>query len=1222
MQTVLLAPIHLDALYVKEGRRVCQPMADFSRLPYFDGKRDVNASVAWLSEEIVAEPFQDEHFFLDKGIHLHWSFPKALTRAADLGNKNGGPPAFPPLPNRWLVTQGREVNNKPSVEKQWVVESDYLWPDDPTGEKQYVHKVAYPNGEGREPDSAHRPFRRLGRVMPLSDWIARDRSPDEYLHEPLTAVGYGEPGFATFYPNCASLFGFYDRQFAEKIPQGLYYEVIGWYGPPQQDYLQILLQRATSEWTRNSTYRDAMELVLKEKLRWSIKEQVPTSAIIACHGRLTFRPDGDPLSTPQLEKPMVTFGATVTEALSSYLAMEIAKDLMPNVRAEDRRNKKAEIEDQLEAVLLAPQLDHRQLDLAAKFREARHAKGFVAVDAGVLWAVRPTTNIAQNTDSQDLEEASLWPQVAAPLADLNRLQKTYNETWDEIQAARRQLFADWYKYMLCAYPPENAETDYPKIAQVRFYIEHKDLAELEAKIALAGKLERPREGPQSTLPMKASADSRDYSLARRIEQTLTTVLDAIAKVSKTPQEVQYVLQPVAAPRFWRPSEPVVLMTGGMATGQDWREREEPVDEKGLSPCELITIERDAFGEVADRIRQHLETISKPPTRIWTKQPWRPFLLEWEVELTPFKHLSNLEKKSRDYDPQFVTRHFTLKRTDADLSPKSAAPALARGAHVYTGSSLLTPHGVDPYFTRLKEYLDQADKDAKEGKSDRALNTETRDHLGRALKKLEKDFFCLAQTLSGFNDALLMHKQELQLPIADPIGFADSRELAARVDSAVDHQVFGAPQPFNDFSPIRTGELRIKQTRLIDTFGRIKDFDCCGCCSATPMPARQCDGREAILLPPRIVQPAQLTFRFLAAEHDGSEMNSHPDSTPICGWAMANHLDQSLFFYNASGEALGSLETDESTRVRWRSAPGRSAPGQPERIIYLDQISNVYLRRMVAFFLSGSKDYFLRFLTDLENAQMKIEPELAGDAFLMSQPLALVRAMMSLVLQGPPAAHQGWNAFRQNMTRRRLEDDKFTRVQFPFRLGEQDQLNDGLTVYWLEDENGGYRENAYVIPNYDEAASAQDKKCDFLYQSVEAQPLRVTMLIDPRAMVHAAIGVLPVKAIQIPPHIYADALKRIEMTFLAAPLLVDRCHRDAPQEIALPMADPPGYHWLWIEKRGKDWTVMPINAGGLYPPFAAVEAREGWLKLTRQKKNPEGDGKKNERSGSATPPRTG
>ncbi|MDX2030050.1 MAG: hypothetical protein SF339_05235 [Blastocatellia bacterium] len=1200
MQTVILAPIHVDALYVREGRRVSQPMADFTRLPYFDGSRDVNASIAWLSEEIVAEPFQDEHFFLDKGIHLHWSFPQALTRAIHLGKAGDGAPTFPPLPNRWLVTRGREGAGAPTIEKQWVIESDYLWPEDPEGRTPAGCSVAYPNWEGRAPGRVYHPFRRLGRALSLEAWMKRDRAQGAYLREPLTAVGYGEPGFAAFYPNCHSVFGFHDPQIETKIPEGLYYQVIGWYDRPEQDYLQILLAEADRTRTPDQVRRHLMVDVLKERLRWAVPGEAPTDAIIACRGRVAFHTKGDPLSTPSLDRPMATFGASVTEALSSYLAMEIANDLLPGASDEERAKKKAEIEDQLEAVMLAPQLDHRELDLAARFQEARHAKGFVAVDAGILWAVRPETGAAPQTDA-DLAPDLLWPEVAAPLAELNRLQKAYNEAWDEIQAARRQLFSDWYKYMLCAYPPENDEADYPKIAQVRFYIEHQALPALERKLALAGTLERIAD---DAILMKASADSRDYSLARRIEQAMAAVREAVAAHRKTQPTPAYALQSMAAPRFWRPTEPVVLLTGGMVDGQEWRDREIPLDKDERLPCRVVTIGRSTIGEVADRFCADLDREAPLAGRVWKQQPWHPFMLHWEVELTPFGHRGNLTTDSREYDSDFVTRNFTLKRADVDLSPKTGRPALARGAHVYQGASLLTPHVVDPCLTRLKDYLAQVDADLAAGSPSRSpLDAETRDRLDRALKRLTaENFLCLAQTLSGFNDALLMHKQTLQLPIADPLGFEEARQLAARVEKAVDHQVFSAPQPFDDFSPIRTGELRIRKTRLIGTFGRIKDFECDAFCSATPMPARLCEKRAAIFLPPRLAQPARLQFRFLAAGPAGGEMNSHPGSAPICGWVLVNYLDQSLVFHDAGGEALGALETDESERVRWRSAPGRAVP-----LVQLDQIGNAPLRRMIDFFLRGSKSYFQTFLRDLEAAQKWIEPELAGDAFLHSAPLALVRASLKLELQGPPAAHQGWNQFRRNMTRSRPVDDRFTQVRFPFRLGEQDRLSDGLTVYWLEDETGGYQDNAYIIPNYDDAASAEEKKCDFLYQSVEAPPFVVTMLLDPRAMVHATMGVLPTKAIQIPPHFYADALRRIETAYLAAPLLVDRRGPDGPPEIALPVADPPGYHWSWLERQGRDWADVPINAGGLYTPFAAsVEAREGWLKLTRRQK-PQGDG---------------
>ncbi|HKQ78708.1 MAG TPA: hypothetical protein VJ810_33735, partial [Blastocatellia bacterium] len=920
MRTVLLVPIHLDALYVKEGRRVIQPMADFTKLPHFDGERDVNASIAWLSEEIVSESFQDEHFFLDKGIHLHWAFPQALTRASHDGSGS----TFPPLPDRWLVTQGREINGRQIVESQWVVESNYLYPDDQPVTVPQRAGVAYPFWtKPTETNIAQKPFRLMGRVLPLKQWLDRDREKGEYLHPPLTAVGYGEPTFAAFYPNCHSVFGFYDPRFAAKIPDGLYYRVIGWYADERNDYLQILMQQARAQRQPGETSKDLMQKVLKDRLGWSVGDDPPTDAVIACHARLNFRPKGDPLWTPELEKPKVTFGSTITEAFSGYLAEEVGKEEAPGADAETSSKIKAEIEDQLEAVLLASQLEHRELDLAAKFKEARHTKGFVAVDAGILWAVRPKTGNAQNNDDPETDDA-LWPDVAESLAKLNRLQQAYNDAWDEIQAIRRQLFSDWYKYMLCAYPPENDEAHYPKISQVRFFIERQSLPELEKRLAAAGKLEFPAKPAEANLPLMASLTSRDYSLARRIQQALGAVLQQLASHQKAYPDSHYILQPVAAPRYWRPTEPVVLLTGGMAQTDDWRERKEALDKDGYLPCQMMTIERDNVGETVDWICQNIETSGHPQSRVWTGQPWHPFLLQWEVELTPFKHLSNLATRTRDYDPQFVTRNFTLKRSEMDLSPKTGEPALAQGAHVYRGSSLLTPHGMGHYIARLEEYLKQAREEEASGKGNHSsLSAATRQRLEKALTKLKSEqFFCLAQSLSGFNDALLMHKQTLQLPIDDPIGFADYRKFAARVYAAVADQVFSAPQPFNDFSPIRTGELRINHLRLISTFGRIKDFDCNDCYSAVPMPARQRDGRAAILLPPRLTQPARLQFRWLSAEQGEQETHSHPKTTPICGWAVANHLDQSLFFYSAEGEALGSLEVDESVRVRWRSAPGR------------------------------------------------------------------------------------------------------------------------------------------------------------------------------------------------------------------------------------------------------------------------------------------------------------
>ena len=51
----------------------------------------------------------------------------------------------------------------------------------------------------------------------------------------------------------------------------------------------------------------------------------------------------------------------------------------------------------------------------------------------------------------------------------------YDQARHELESMQRQLFADWYKYMLCAYPPEDRSDDYPDIDEVRYFIEKNDL---------------------------------------------------------------------------------------------------------------------------------------------------------------------------------------------------------------------------------------------------------------------------------------------------------------------------------------------------------------------------------------------------------------------------------------------------------------------------------------------------------------------------------------------------------------------------------------------------------------------------------------------------------------------------------------------------------------------------------------------------------------------------
>src|SRR5262249_13568561 len=246
----------------------------------------------------------------------------------------------------------------------------------------------------------------------------------------------------------------------------------------------------------------------------------------------------------------------------------------------------------------------------------------------------------------------------------------------------------------------------------------------------------------------------------------------------------------------------------------------------------------------------------------------------------------------------------------------------RESDCYFGRSILTPHAKLQLINQIRNFLEKrllADYyDSNSVKQEERTNDYFDRNIDKiigwyeSLEKNKKDpfleqilsvykyltgqgdddsgFHLLAQALSGFNEALLMRKQTLQLPISDPLGFADYQVFTNAVRAAVGSSNRTAPQPHNDFNPIRTGILKINQLRLVDTFGQVQTLLLQNNeIIATDVMTTPANAHLAIL-PPRIVQPARINFRWLAAdnaftleENDDPEMNSHPVSSPICGW---------------------------------------------------------------------------------------------------------------------------------------------------------------------------------------------------------------------------------------------------------------------------------------------------------------------------------------------------
>jgi hypothetical protein len=1138
MADLLVVPVRLDALYLDSDTDAVGPLADFGQLPYVDPRsgRDMLPDTLYLSEAVIPMPFQDQNFRLKSGVHLHWALPDALTRithdSAEIPTaQDGVGMRMPAVPDRWLVT--RTVNHE--VDGQWVVESDFLAPPGESG-----GGVTFPVADAV-------PYRLLGRTVPLAAW--RPDAGGERLPE-ITAVGHGEPSFAAFYPNCHSVFGFHDGEYAAAPPAGVAYDLVGWYSDPAKD---VLAQVTGDDWR-----------IRLDALGWSVPADAARPTRIVCYARLEFAPAAQTANPVVLAASGgkgdagVYVGSTATEALAAHLGAAL-----PGMQADT-------VEDLLEAIAFADELEARPLDVGAKLAEARHASTFRPLPAGQLWTVRREDAADATPEQRQARAALTLTHELGDLLDLlNSAQERYDQAERDLLSLREQLFADWYRYLVCAYPYDTRRDTYPDPDEVRHYLE-RQLAGLADKTARA-------EDPAAGIAAELAAAKTE----------LDTALAAFNTTTAKPVGATYVLGRIAAPGFYLPSEPVVLLTGDLATPSDRYGHDGAGEPGGRLACQVVSADlADPAALLAQVQPLGLGVVS------WTRNPWHPVLMQWEVEFFPAAQGNNLDANVHGYDAAYITANYDLDPGDVELRPKPGRDIPDKGANVYTGTVVLSAGArpvlsarvlrylagwiVAPYNTAThsdvgpKEFQDAPDAVLDwylmNGKDDRLKALVT---IYRHLTADEGN--SLSQVLGGFNDALLMRRLTRQLPVADPLGFPDYQRFAAQVAAAVGQETRHAPHPLSDFNPIRAGALRLHRLRVIDNFGVPLSIDVTHPVTTTQL--RIPDRPDWVAMPPRLAQPAQLSFRWLDSDHDIRRTNDVPTTSSICGWIAPDDLDGGLACYDGDGAPLGQLlalpDPLEPGAARWRSAPGGGVDA-------VTGIINPYLQELAGRLRALGPDALGEFVARLDADLATIEPADYADGALTVRPLAVVRAEADLRLMGLPAIHQDWNVFRQDLRRSSRDTDDAPLVRFPIRVGTSAQLDDGLVVYWDEDGTAHWTTDHPVLE-----------------VAVGLPARRLTMLVDPRAPVHVTSGILPAKSIGIPPEQYRDAMAALRPAYFVAPVLTDG------DRMAVPVPDEPRQEWSWRarEPDPAGWTETPVedprpDAG--FPNTPTL--REGYLIL--------------------------
>jgi hypothetical protein len=1198
----LMVPTDLSALVVTSGasdprHKWADVTPDYSVIDHLD---------TFLGALMLPNPLKEQPTAPDPGVHLHWALPDALTH----GVQTDSGMSYPLVPNRWLVTRSWwDASANKTQSKAWVVQSDALSADDPAAGAQCV---TWPVRSGGSYDQQW-----LGAVMDSASWTGDTGSSPEPF---LTAVGPGDPTFAACYWNCRGVFALRDPAADLQVPSGttvpLTYSVVGWYSDPAKGPLAGC--SPADDWTKRMA-----------ELKWIVPPgatAMPTDVLV--HGLLHSVQWGGASAAYQSGVPVgsvdVSFGNTSAEALSALLRDKLSAD--------------KDVEDVLEAFQYGVLGDYEGPDGALALDHALHEREFGSTQGGSTWDVRRKAGLPPGTDVA----AQLPDPVAAALATLNGTQVQVDAAQRALESARRKLYSIWFRKAELDISPLGPQ---PPFDQLPDWIQ------------------------ENLWPL---VDDRQKALAS-LETQLSTDRAAVQALLVGPL-ADYELALLAAPRFWQPNNPVVLLSGD-GVERTFRHGADDhfgdllcrvpgqavtaltvngqlVDATRLGaftapaptiggsvPAELpaLALEAallapslavaiawaglaasgvsnptpkqvadwataaqavqngawDALGELfeARALAAGAGITGTVPSKVavslWT-QPWVPLSFQWSASWFP----SSLDRSNQ----------LTGWKLDdgADYTWSGGKPA-ANPAVGVPGAAPMNQAAAIGLATAIDKYLADHPNDP---------NAQTLRDVAAKTANLN----AVAQALSGFNGTLCGTIETLQFPVIDPY----SPTLGAGVAQRAADANGVSPNPASPaadsgaqtFFPIRAGHVLFGELRVVDAFGQSQEViapnvDPDLICST---PLTTAGAPTLAQLAPRIAQPSRLSFRFVAADPPHGvanraadsglvDANRAPAASPVAAWLLPNRLDASLMVYDPSGAPRGELQLiegslDPSGRgVRWVQAPGEpvtygAGPDLPPH-------AQEFAEEMIAL-STGGESALVQLMAAIDEGLWTVDPLGSWSdqalAQLVGRPLALVRASLAIELNGDPAFDITWRGVKNLLAGQPFDDFGLTATPFDVTIGNSKLLTDGLIGYFYDDDY-----SRFYLAQYGKAPAAGGYvvPAQPIPLKPGAAPTTVTMIVDPRAAIHATSGIQPTKSIQLPPDQVQAALAAIVITFMTGPLVTDA------KVLAAPMPGGGGRGWSWLEHpTPAEWQIVPqIATPKATAELAATTQRlvDGWIK---------------------------
>ncbi|MEV4442128.1 hypothetical protein AB0K09_24605 [Streptomyces sp. NPDC049577] len=1075
------------------------------------------------------------------GVYLQWELPAALTRGSHDDEEGIGD--FPLVPNRWLVVRHQDSTRQL---KAWVVESDYLDPMNGT--------VSFQDPHSDEPRATL-----IGKCHELTGaW----QEPGGTREPFLTAIGPGLLTFSVFQPYNTNVFSMHDRLDDVADQERLSYFVAGWYAQPGSDILagteDLTGLLARLGWTkpagsgsgiRNSVYSGSVL-----GLEWDRTGPVPDSDC-------PLRDDVTAIVSNTIGEAVAELGTRAggDGAFSTEEAKLFRAFLLGGVDG-------LEEQDRPEAGLLT---DRRAHDAA-----------FGPVGGGYRWFVGE-----RGEDTGDLPTAarlSAQRQARAAeeatVAELNRRQVAFDTKEAELDAARERLYHLWWLSRL----DDQSDEFQDRIAA------ELDMTNPDGAAGHVVRLARELAGLRENLPwgrtqeeLAADIDAKYPAYGARAARRLIRV---------PAQEFEYAADPVLSlqgtnlhapltrdtPLPCRTPDRLVTQASGVSTG-DVAEVARQVNLTNLPPCfpalltEFLILDRALrTGEISNVTG----TLPEYGTEPW-RMPWQPLYLLWKAEYVP---LPFHEGDSTHWD--FIEGSRYQWQGEGPVG----TPLVVSGRQTLAPTAGHIIDGALAAYARL-----------------RGLPA---DALGR-VRARTRGTDLLSQTLDGFGAAIAQRRPNAGLQSAGDIAELIGNGNYSPPDPGALPASDWAPWPDSTFQHLRAGQLAFLNLAVVDRFGRAVNLIDNPAHFRPEMPrtmrpahpVSEHDSDRFVELGPRLLQPARLRFDFLSAAGD-EDTDLAPGNNPVCAWLLHNRFDKSLVVHAPDGSALGELRVtltaDGQREVSWSALPGSDLTDFEQ---FRDRSPHTY--RLLNAVKTRGPGVFDAFRATLDRTLETIDPDGPADpglGFLLGRPLALVRTRLAMELRGPLRTDVSW----QHLFADAPAD--VTGYPWAIRLGEAAQTDDGLVGYVVDND---YDHFETVIEPVGEGG-------DYLRPIGDDPSLRLdfgdhntaeaTLLLDPRAAVHATTDILATKRVHVPQEFTDQAITRMTVNFRTGPLLAAtaalRGAGDKPEEtVFMPTPATATGTWTWTEKRGDAWHRLPIlsqDPSGLPP--AGPEIRSGFLTL--------------------------